>query len=121
MGKEIQTSTSGHDSEEDARTCVELLKLKMANGPDFGSFLDTTESIFERMNRYVVDVKTKTTRRTAYCDYGNAKSSMGGKATSVAKCVSDDDVVDKVSEYAADHDFVFGRMMELAQAQGCKL
>lgn len=120
MGKEIQTSREGHDSEEDARTCVELLKLKMANGPDFGSFLNATESIFERMNRYVPDVKTKESRRTGYCDYGNIKSSLGAKATSAARCETDDEVVDKVTEFAIDHDFVFGRLMELAQAQGCE-
>lgn len=32
LGSAIQTATSGHDSEEDAMTCVHLLKLKMAHG-----------------------------------------------------------------------------------------
>jgi len=32
LGKDIQGGEKGHDSEEDARTCVELLKMKMANG-----------------------------------------------------------------------------------------
>lgn len=120
MGKEIQNSKHGHDSEEDARACVDLLKLKMANGPDFGSFADTSESIFDRMNRYVVDATTKQGRKTACCDYGNVKSGQGGKATTVTRCTTDDEVVDHVIEHAQDHDFVFGRMMELANAQGCK-
>jgi RNA exonuclease 1 len=32
LGSAIQTASSGHDSEEDAMTCVHLLKLKMAHG-----------------------------------------------------------------------------------------
>lgn len=32
LSREIQNHAAGHDSEEDARTCVDLLKLKMANG-----------------------------------------------------------------------------------------
>ena len=32
LGREIQSGEGGHDSAEDARTCVDLLKLKMANG-----------------------------------------------------------------------------------------
>ena len=120
MNKEIQNSSSGHDSEEDASTCVELLKLKMANGPDFGSFADTTESIFERMNRYV-DSSTKIGRKTAYCDYGNPKSGPGAKATTAIKCLTDEDVVEGMVKSVGEHDFVFGRMMELANVQGCKL
>jgi len=32
LGTSIQNAASGHDSEEDAMTCVHLLKLKMAHG-----------------------------------------------------------------------------------------
>lgn len=32
LSKDIQGGVKGHDSEEDARTCVDLLKIKMANG-----------------------------------------------------------------------------------------
>jgi len=32
LGREIQGDEGGHDSEEDARACVDLLKLKLANG-----------------------------------------------------------------------------------------
>lgn len=120
MHREIQSSSKGHDPEEDAQTCVDLLKLKMANGPDFGSFLDTSESIFERMNRYVRDEKTKQGRKTAYCDYGNTKGGAGAKASSVAKCTTDEEVVENMISFVQNHDFVFGRMMELAHVQGCE-
>lgn len=32
LGKAIQADAGGHDSEEDARTCVDLLKMKLAHG-----------------------------------------------------------------------------------------
>lgn len=32
LGKTIQNDSGGHDSEEDARTCVDLLKMKLAHG-----------------------------------------------------------------------------------------
>jgi RNA exonuclease 1 len=35
LEREIQASEGGHDSEEDARACMDLLKLKMANGEQF--------------------------------------------------------------------------------------
>lgn len=39
MGKEIQGGEHGHDSEEDARACVDLLKLKLANGKYYEDLL----------------------------------------------------------------------------------
>ena len=89
-------------------------------GPEFGTFLDTTESVFERMGRYVADMKTKQTKTTACCDYGNPRGGHGLKAKSVSKCTNDEEVLDAMMGYAKDHDFVFGRMTELANAQGCE-
>ncbi|XP_047148935.1 small RNA degrading nuclease 5 [Vigna umbellata] len=37
LAREIQQSTNGHDSIEDARATLELALLKIRNGPDFGS------------------------------------------------------------------------------------
>ena len=117
LGREIQNSAQGHDSEEDARACVDLLKLKLANGPDFGTFTDTSESIFDRINRYQGPTKGEQ-RRTAYCEVGNAK--QGAKASNVARCEDDEQVIREMGEFAKTHDFVFGRLGELAAAQGCE-
>ena len=43
--------TCGHDSEEDASACVDLLWLKDQNRGGFGDFKPDHESIFERMVR----------------------------------------------------------------------
>ena len=34
-----ETSSGGHDSEEDARTCIDLLNLKLEKGPCFLNLL----------------------------------------------------------------------------------
>ncbi|CAD6570359.1 MAG: hypothetical protein TREMPRED_005740 [Tremellales sp. Tagirdzhanova-0007] len=117
LGREIQGKNTGHDSEEDARACVELLKMKMANGPTFGSFIDSTEPIFERMNRFSVE-PSKSGRTSAVCDYYNPRAGYGGKATTAIKCSNDEEVLKAVCENAGRHDFVFARLMELNHAQG---
>ena len=42
LGTAIQNAASGHDSEEDAMTCVHLLKLKMAHGESAIYAISTT-------------------------------------------------------------------------------
>lgn len=84
LGREIQGAASGHDSEEDATACVDLLKLKMANGErlDVGTPSRTTllilqvpssETCLTTRNRYSIAwpdsalnrVKSTRPRRTA--------------------------------------------------------
>ncbi|KAK8846710.1 hypothetical protein IAR55_005797 [Kwoniella newhampshirensis] len=117
LNRDIQGGDSGHDSEEDARTCVDLLRLKVAHGPDFGNALENMEPIFERLNRYTSD-RTKPGKTSAYCDYGNPRAMYGAKATTAVRCTTDDEVIHRMKENMESHDFVFGRMMELATVQG---
>nr|XP_019008804.1 uncharacterized protein I206_06488 [Kwoniella pini CBS 10737]OCF47585.1 hypothetical protein I206_06488 [Kwoniella pini CBS 10737] len=112
LKKEIQASEKGHDSEEDARTCVDLLKMKIKYGPDFGNAMENMEPIFERLNRF------KPPKTSALIDYGNPRSSYGSKATTAIRCSDDDEVVEKIIENVEGHDLVYGRMMELANVQG---
>nr|XP_019047506.1 hypothetical protein I302_04121 [Kwoniella bestiolae CBS 10118]OCF26436.1 hypothetical protein I302_04121 [Kwoniella bestiolae CBS 10118] len=112
LKKEIQGSDKGHDSEEDARTCLELLRMKMTYGPDFGNALENMEPIFERLNR------NKPVKTSAFIDYSNPRTSLGAKAITAIRCSTDDEIVDKVIENVEGHDLVFGRMMELANVQG---
>ncbi|RXK42114.1 hypothetical protein M231_00471 [Tremella mesenterica] len=117
LDREIQGGTKGHDSVEDAKACVDLLKLKMANGPDFGSFMDTTESIFERIGRYRRHTE-ETPPTTAVCDNNVGPRHPGNKATTAVSCIGDDDVVKAIGEQVKTHDFVFGRLLELSHVQG---
>jgi len=126
--REIQTGgESGHDPEEDARACLDLLKLKVKNGPGFGEFAVDTESILERMARRSANGSVNISGgvgggiiRTGVVDYGTPSSWMGAKATSTVACKCDDDVAKGVAELVTTHQFVFGRMMELSGALGCE-
>ncbi|WVQ68933.1 uncharacterized protein L199_007142 [Kwoniella botswanensis] len=112
LKRDIQQSDKGHDSEEDARTCLDLLRMKMTYGPDFGNTMENMEPIFERLNR------NKPIKTSAFIDYSNPRTSLGAKATTAIRCTTDDEIVDKILENVEGHDLVFGRMMELANVQG---
>ncbi|KAI8484629.1 exonuclease [Branchiostoma belcheri] len=70
LGKEIQTGTGGHDSVEDAAAAMQLVQLKIANGPGFlldhggANSVSDTESYFRVLAR---EKKTATMVDTASC------------------------------------------------------
>ncbi|KAK0217668.1 ribonuclease H [Armillaria nabsnona] len=119
-GREIQThGEGGHDPEEDARACVDLLKKKLDNGSSFGEFKTDYESIFERMAR--------SKRRAggpmgsikgAVIDHGNPSVMHGNKATTSIGCKDDDEVLKALLEVVPSHHFVFARFMALANILG---
>jgi RNA exonuclease 1 len=116
-GREIQTGgEGGHDPEEDARACVELLQKKLENGPGFGEFKTDYESIFERMAR---STKRTDKHRAAVVDIGNPAVMHGSKATTAVGCKNDEDVLQGLLEAVPSHHFVFGRFMALANVLGC--
>ncbi|EPS94830.1 hypothetical protein FOMPIDRAFT_58761 [Fomitopsis schrenkii] len=112
-GREIQNrGEGGHDPEEDARACVDLLKKKIDNGPGFGEFKIDMESIFERMSRRSGGVTT------AIVDHGNPAAWHGNKATSTITCNSDDEVLEGLLGAIPSHQFAFARFTALAKARG---
>lgn len=113
-GREIQNrGEGGHDPEEDARACVDLLNKKIENGPGFGEFKIDMESIFERMGRARGGSIT-----TAVVDHGNPGAWHGSKATTVVACNTDGEVLDALLGAIPSHSFVFGRFTGLASALG---
>ncbi|KAI0742256.1 hypothetical protein C8Q80DRAFT_1109102 [Daedaleopsis nitida] len=115
-GREIQNrGEGGHDPEEDARACLDLLKKKVDNGPGFGEFKVDTESIFERMSRS----RTKGVAVTsAIVDHGNPSAWHGQKATTCVACKTDAEVLDGLLASVDSHHFLFGRFTALADARG---
>ncbi|KAH8923114.1 hypothetical protein BT69DRAFT_1308433 [Atractiella rhizophila] len=114
LGKEIQRSDNringdvvGHDSEEDARTCVELLAKKLEKGPGFGEFPNETEPIFERLTRHE--------KKSVVVDHGSFHT---GKATTRVECNTDEEVVDGILKEVSNHDFVLGRLTDLSNSLG---
>ncbi|KAJ6456397.1 ribonuclease H [Mycena sanguinolenta] len=115
-GREIQTGgDGGHDPEEDARACLELLQKKLEGGPGFGEFKTDYESIFERMAR---STKRVDKHRAAVVDIGNPAVMHGSKATTAVGCKTDEEVLQGLLEVIPSHHFVFGRFMALANALG---
>ncbi|GAA5954462.1 hypothetical protein JCM8115_004597 [Rhodotorula mucilaginosa] len=111
LKKEIQTKTGeegGHDSEEDARTAIELVKLKMDKGPGFGEFVNDQETIFERIGRGQ-DPKT-----SAVVDHGTPGQWHGAKATTTVACKNDDEILQGLLDSVESHDLTIGRFMELS-------
>ncbi|EAU90918.1 ribonuclease H [Coprinopsis cinerea okayama7 len=119
-GREIQTrGEGGHDPEEDARACLDLLRRKLEEGPGFGEYKTDQESIFERMSRANRRAGGGPgTIRSAVVDFGNPAQMHGSKATTALACKSDEEVVQNLLGAVPSHDFVFGRLMGLADQLG---
>jgi len=117
--REIQTrGDGGHDPEEDARACLDLLRLKVQNGGGFGEFKTDQESIFERMAR--AGGRPQGVVRAAVVDHGNPGVMHGAKATTAIGCASDQEVLDGLMQALPAHEFVFGRLTGVADAMGCE-
>ncbi|KAI9621430.1 hypothetical protein H4Q26_015732 [Puccinia striiformis f. sp. tritici PST-130] len=131
LGREIQSNAlpnGGHDSEEDARTAIQLLKKKMEKGLGFGEFTSDNESIFERMARCNLP------KRSALIDFGTPSAPSNSlldthkvhhlvvknnwKNVDSFTFGSDHDVADGIISALDDHEFVFGRFMELSHTLG---
>ncbi len=134
LNREVQKGgASGHDSIEDARTCLDLVKQKCENGPTWGSGEAAAENIFKRISRAGVKYKTQgseTTGRTSGAvDWGDPRKGSGAAATVVIGCSSDEEVKDGVIRAVngdADGayvpgggvDFVWARLRELEALKG---
>ncbi|KAK4046506.1 para-aminobenzoate synthase, (PABA) [Microbotryomycetes sp. JL201] len=114
LKREIQAGNSGtaagggHDSEEDARTCIDLLNLKMQKGPGFGEFTNDQETIFERIARGT-DPK-----RSAVVDHGTPGQWHGAKASTAIGCTSDQEVLEGALSALDGHQLIIARFMELS-------
>lgn len=119
--REIQTrGEGGHDPEEDARACVDLLQLKVQNGAGFGEFKTDYESIFERMAR-ASGRGGQGSVSAAVVDHGNPGVMHGAKATTAIGCGSDDEVLEGLIQAIPAHAFLFGRFTGIADVMGCEL
>jgi RNA exonuclease 1 len=119
-GREIQTRDEGHDPEEDACACLDLLKKKLEEGPGFGEFKTDQESIFERFGRASRKHGSGAGGgvRSAVMDYGNPVQMHGNKATTALACKTDEEIVEGLLGVVRSHDFVFARLTALADTLG---
>ncbi|KUI62311.1 hypothetical protein VP1G_09435 [Cytospora mali] len=143
LNKEVQKgggTSIGHDSIEDARTCLDLVKKKCEKGKAWAAGEASGENLFKRLSRAGTSYKAQggaqaiggvaTGKATAAVDWGDATRSVCSVADVVLDgCTSDADVEAGVLRAVQGDpdgsvvkgggvDFVWARMRELEALQG---
>ncbi|RDW84406.1 exonuclease-1 [Coleophoma cylindrospora] len=145
LGKEIQKghgSTgpgAGHDSIEDARTCLDLVKQKCEKGKEWGTSDSQGENLFKRIARTGTRYKSSNAgavangvsggKTSAAIDWGDPKKGAGNGATHTIGCKNDEEVMEGVIRAVNGDpdgkeipgggvDFVWARMRELEALKG---
>lgn len=142
LGKRMKRDRveGGHDSIEDARAALELIKLKCWKGPSFGTSEGNGESIFKRLRRTArlksasADADAEEFKAGAVVDWGDPSRGHGAAANIVISCKTDAEVVEGIkrvvnssntneadSEAASSTeavDFVWARFRELEAIRG---
>ena len=135
LSREIQKGhgTMGHDSIEDARACLDLVKLKCEKGPKWGTSDATTESIFKRLARTPKalgsSLSNSAGKTGAIIDHGTPERNFGTMASHCIGCATDSEVVEGVKRAVLGDpdgsiipgggvDFTWARMRELEALRG---
>ena len=135
LGREIQKGhgTKGHDSVEDARACLDLVKMKCERGPQWGTSEATVESIFKRLKRTPKAGSSNDAsnegKTGAIVDQGSPERNFGSMASYCIGCTDDAGVVagvkravlgDEDGSYirGGGVDFTWARFQELAAFRG---
>jgi len=144
LGREIQKGHgttgpgAGHDSIEDARTCLDLVKQKCEKGKEWGNSDAQGENIFKRVARAGVKYKNQggsavpsplDSKSSAAIDWGDPRKGPGAAANFPIGCHSDEEVMEGVIRAvkgdqdgkeipAGGVDFVWARFRELEALKG---
>ncbi|ETS01316.1 exonuclease [Trichoderma reesei RUT C-30] len=140
LSREIQKGGAlGHNSIEDAKTCLDLVKQKCEKGKLWGASDSQGENLFRRLARAGTAYKAQggdaalggveVGKTSAAVDWGDPSKGLGAGATHQLGCRSDEDVTSNVIRAvlgdedgsvikAGGVDFVWGRMRELEAIQG---
>ncbi|KAH7086917.1 hypothetical protein FB567DRAFT_628985 [Paraphoma chrysanthemicola] len=129
LHREVQKGTKGHDSVEDARTCLDLVKQKCEKGPTWGTGDTNAESIFKRLGRSTRPKSNNETRNGAVIDWGEPNRGHGNQAKVSIGCKSDAEVVEAIDRALGGSavgkdgatetvDFVWARLRELELSRG---
>ncbi|KAL7810532.1 hypothetical protein V8C44DRAFT_365566 [Trichoderma aethiopicum] len=140
LSREIQKGGAlGHNSIEDAKTCLDLVKQKCEKGKLWGASDSQGENLFRRLARAGTAYKAQggdaalggveVGKTSAAVDWGDPSKGLGAGATHQLGCRSDDEVASNIIRAvlgdedgavikAGGVDFVWGRMRELEALQG---
>ncbi|KAF3204221.1 hypothetical protein TWF106_010399 [Orbilia oligospora] len=121
LKKEIQIrGAQGHDSVEDSKACLDLVKLKLEKGKEFGSTAANFESIFTKL------AASKPAKTGAVIDYGDVQKKFGTVAQFTKRGNDDDQIVEGVLKAAngddisgiAPVDFTWAQLRDLNTTRG---
>ncbi|KAI9701974.1 MAG: hypothetical protein M1836_001318 [Candelina mexicana] len=137
LSKDIQKGhgTHGHDSVEDARACIDLVKQKCEKGTKWGTSDAAGESIFKRLGRVQrpphsgASAVADEGRLGAVVDWGQPERNFGTLAKICIGCENDAEVVEGVKVAingdvegkivsGGGVDFVWARLRELEALRG---
>ncbi|KAF2707735.1 hypothetical protein K504DRAFT_435677 [Pleomassaria siparia CBS 279.74] len=129
LSSEIQKGNKGHDSVEDALSCLALVKQKCERGPRWGSNETNAESIFKRLGRSIRPKSNSGSRTGAVVDWGDPSRGHGGQAHVAIGCKSDADIVEGIESAVRGQaegkdgatekvDFIWSRFRELELVRG---
>ncbi|KIW07941.1 uncharacterized protein PV09_01845 [Verruconis gallopava] len=135
LGREIQKShgTTGHDSVEDAKAVLDLVKQKCQKGHSWGTNEASSESIFNRIKRSPVpkifrkNPGEEEFRSSAVVDWGNPTRGLGANADVIRGCENDSEVAEQVKRLLVSDDneaatkgvdFIWARFREVEAVRG---
>jgi RNA exonuclease 1 len=141
LSREIQRGhgAAGHNSVEDARSCLDLVQQKCEKGLLWGSHDAQGENLFRRLARAGTAYKSqggasatggvKSGKTSAVVDWGDPSKGAGAGATHQLGCKSDEEVTaniiravkgdpDGLEIRGGGVDFIWARMRELEAFQG---
>ncbi|KAI0448522.1 hypothetical protein F5B21DRAFT_497282 [Xylaria acuta] len=139
LKREIQNRTGGHDSIEDSKACLDLVKIKCEKGKAWGHHESQGENLFRRLNRAGTSYRAnggieatgglRVGKTSAMIDWGDPMKGAGAASTFPLGCRSDEEVLENIiravqGDLAAEEipaggvDFVFARFRELEAFQG---
>lgn len=135
LNRQIQKGhgTLGHDSVEDSRACLDLVKMKCEKGPEWGTSASSSETIFKRLSRTSQagsgGADGGQGKTGAIVDHGSPEKSFGHMATFSIGCNTDAEIVEGVKRAVLGDpdgalipgggvDFTWARMRELEALRG---
>jgi RNA exonuclease 1 len=129
LHREVQKGSKGHDSVEDSRTALDLVKQKCEKGPTWGTGDTNAESIFKRVGRSTRPKTDDKMRTGAVIDWGEPNRGHGNQASVSVGCKSDDEVVEAIDDVLKGNavgkegatiniDFTWARLRELELSRG---
>ncbi|KAI0154850.1 hypothetical protein GGR57DRAFT_465230 [Xylariaceae sp. FL1272] len=139
LKRDIQNRAAGHDSVEDAKACLDLIRQKCEKGKAWGNQEAQCENLFRRLTRVGTSYRAnggieatggvRLGKTSSMIDWGDPMKGAGAASTYPIGCKSDEEVLqgviravqgDVVGEEipAGGVDLVFARFRELEAKQG---